>query len=293
MRRRRRQLLLLGITLSMIAHLILYIYLAVTYRRAPGGGGPQQVQLELALLAPEPLTELEDLEFEDLLPEIEISLEELPSEAPSAELDAASPAATLEISSEGAMPTLGGAGQATGSGTLGGGTAGTSFFGISASGTRFAYIVDISGSMGQGRKLWVAMRELSGSIAGLPDYTYFYIVLFSSASIVPPMQRGWTRARPATLTHFIRWLRDVDPGGGTQPKSSFAKVFALDPVPDVIYFMTDGEISGFTADEVAQMNKQGKRTVINTIAFGDPASQDLLRDIARQSGGVYRFVPSD
>ena len=67
-------------------------------------------------------------------------------------------------------------------------------------------------------------------------------------------------------------------------------MFSLKVRPDVIFFLTDGEIPDLTAVEIAAMNGRGKRVVINTIAFGDPASQALLKEVAMQSGGVYRFV---
>ena len=180
-----------------------------------------------------------------------------------------------------------------GGGTLGGGGAGTTFFGVSSRGTRFAYIVDISGSMGQKRKLDVCMRELARSIQTLPDFAYFYIVLYSSTTEVPPVQRGWTRASRTTIGRVIRWFNEVDPHGGTRPVPAFQQVFALPVRADVVFFLTDGLIPPNTDDEVTELNRRGKRVVVNTIAFGDPTSQEMLKEMARSSGGVYRFVPTE
>lgn len=291
-RKRRRNLLIVGVGLSLVLHLCLLIYLALVQRGLGGGGSPTTVAIEFATLHEQELIQPEKIEFDDLLGELAAALEDIPQEFPSADLTAEVSAANLEISPAGAMPALGGSGDGTGDQSLGGGGAGTSFFGVSSRGTRFAYIVDISGSMGSERKIQIAMRELSQSITDLPDFAYFYIVLFSSDATVPPMQENWNRARPSTVRHFIRWLGQVAPGGGTQPRSAFSQVFSLQDRPDVIFFMTDGEITNFSAQEVAAYNGRGRRVVINTIAFGDPSSQDLLRDIARESGGVYRFIPS-
>lgn len=291
-RKRRRDLLMLGVGLSLVVHLCLLIYLALVQRGLPGGGSSTSVVIEFATLHEQELIQPEKIEFDDLLPELAAELEDMPQEAPSADLAAEVSAANLEISSAGAIPALGGSGDGTGDQSLGGGGAGTSFFGVSSRGTRFAFIVDISGSMDRDRRIQIAMRELSQSITDLPDYAYFYIVLFSSGATVPPMQEGWNRARPSTVRHFIRWLGQVAPRGATQPRSAFSQVFSLKERPDVIFFMTDGEITNFSAEEVAAHTSRGRRVVINTIAFGDPSSQDLLRDIARESGGVYRFVPS-
>ena len=155
-----------------------------------------------------------------------------------------------------------------------------------------AYIVDISGSMREGRKLEVAMRELSRSISALPDYAQFHVLLFSTSYVEPPMQTGWMRARRSTVTAITTWLERVTPGGGTLPMEAFVHAFSLSTRPDVIFFLTDGEIPAKTAAEVAQLNDRGQRVVINTIAFGDPTSQEQLKQIATDSGGAYRFVPS-
>lgn len=291
LRRRRRQLLMVGAMISLAVHITFMMYLAQVYRWEPGGGGPEPVAFEFAIEQDDELTELEETELSDLI-------EEDPSEIveptdPVIDLAVQPPAAELEITDGGALPALGGSGGDPDQTAISGGGAGrTSFFGIVSKGRRFAYIVDRSGSMGELGKMDVAKRELAESVESLPDYAYFYVVLFSSNYAEPPMQKGWTQARTPKVRRLISWLDDVAPSGGTQPKTAFVQVFSLDVRPDVIYFLTDGQIGGFTADEVAQMNSQGKRVVINTIAFGDPASQDLLKKIADQSGGVYRYVPS-
>jgi hypothetical protein len=204
------------------------------------------------------------------------------------------PAADLQVVTAGAVPSLGGGGGDTnGQPGLGGGAAGTSFFGVSSTGTRFAYIVDRSGSMGNEHKLQTAIAELTRSVQSLPDYAYFFLVFFSNRTVEPPAQRGWTRSQAQQVARLSRWLRsEVDAGGGTLPREAFVQVFSLDVRPDVIFFLTDGRVQNFSAEEVAVMNRRGKRVVINTIAFGDPSSQEMLKEIARQSGGVYRFVPS-
>ena len=285
-RARRRDLLTVGVGVSVIVHLCLLWLLATQYRITPGPPGTEPVSYEFAIVQEEELTELALADLEDLLPEV-VEPTSDPAEA-AGELEPA--AAALQLVQAGSMPTLGGPGGGGDIGSLAGGGAGATFFGVSSRGTRFAYIVDRSGSMGQGRKMHVAMRELTGSVGTLPDYASFYVVLFSSGFVEPPMQRGWMRARRSTVNRLINWLNETDPGGGTEPVPAFQLVFALDVRPDVIFFLTDGEIPENTADLVASLNERGGRVIINTIAFGDDRSQDQLRRIARESGGMYRFV---
>jgi hypothetical protein len=296
-RRYRRNLLIIGVSVSLIVHLALMLYLNALYRERPAGPGTMPVSIEFAVIQEPQLTQLEQLQFEDLVPEVPVEDDELSDTEPALELSPDVSAAALDISATGAVPALTGSGRGDDS-TLGGG-AGTSFFGVSSKGTRFAYIVDVSGSMGYERKIDVAMRELARSIEVLPDYTYFYVVLYSNQLIVPPFQREWSRARPNVVSRLIRWLNQIDPSGGTRPVPAFRQVFSLSERPDVVFFLTDGLIPAETGAAVAELNRRGKRVTINTIAFGDPTSaelrlsQDLLREIATQSGGVFRFVPLD
>ncbi len=295
---RRRNLLLLGLLLSLLAHLGLMVYLHLVRRGLPAGPAGNAASIEFAVMSAQELTPLGDMRLEELAPDLTAESQgQASDEGVQLEPDVSS--SGLAASGAGAVPTLGGSGTGSGSGsggasTLGGGGGGggTSYFGISSRGTRFAYIVDVSGSMGQNRKIEVAMREMARSIEALPDYAWFYVVLFSSEIMMPRMLEGWTRARPATISGLIRWLNDVDPGGGTQPAPAFVQVFSLDRRPDAIFFLTDGQIPPDVSSIVAALNGKGRRVVITTIAFGDPSGQDQLKDIARESGGVFRFVPA-
>lgn len=302
LRQRRMRLYAVGAAASLVLHIALMIYLAMVQH---GGGGGNSAtgtaSYELAILNMDELTMDNPSEFDELSSgpvEVEASLGDVP------ELIALAPDSSIATAAPSAIPTLGasgdgsggiaGFGEGTGGGLgLGGGGGATSFFGIGSKGTRFAYIVDISGSMGQSRKMELAMRELARSVDALPDFSHFYVLLFSSSFVQPPMQKGWMPARKATVRQFISWLSRIDPGGGTEPRSSFLQVFALDVRPDVIYFLTDGQFQDIVPAEIAELNRRGKKVVIHTIQFGDPGGEDVMRQIARDSGGTYRFVPAE
>jgi hypothetical protein len=298
---RRWRLYAVGAACSLALHICLMIYLGMV--RHGGGHGNSQdggSSFETAILNIEELTTEDPGEFDQLTAgPVEFDEAQAPSE-----LSAINPENGISTASPSQMPTLGASGDGTGGvpgfgngeggGGLGlGGGGATSFFGIGAKGTRFAYIVDVSGSMGQNRKLQMAMHELAKSVDALPDFSHFYVLLFSSSFIQPPMQKGWMPARKGTVRQFIAWLNRVDPGGGTEPRTSFFQVLSLDVRPDVIYFLTDGQFQDIVPDEINELNKRGKKVVINTIQFGDPSGEDVMREIARDSGGIYRFVPAE
>jgi hypothetical protein len=165
----------------------------------------------------------------------------------------------------------------------------TGFFGIRGGGKRVCYIVDISGSM-TGPKLARLKQELESSINGLPDETWFSIVFFDGSHHV--IQEAWMKG-DADRKRAVAAVQMQGTGGGTDPRSAFGFALGgLDPLPDVIFFMTDGMIPPDTASHVAGLNSGTARTVVHAICLGENASERLMRQIADESGGQYLFVPN-
>lgn len=287
-RQRRRNILIGGAALSLLVHLSILWYLDSIRRDAPAGPLTEAVSIEFNSLDREELTALEQPELEDSA-DIISEMTEMPENESTLEMENTA-ISDLGVVGGGAMESLGGAGSDSGGMAIGGGGASTSFFGVSGRGTRFAYVVDVSGSMADNLKIQTALRELARSISDLPDYTYYAIGLFSTHVIEPPNQKGWVRSRRPNVVETLRWLENISPMGGTQPLSAFTRILSLEPRPDVIFFMTDGLIPSTTPSDVNQLLGRGKRVVIHTIAFGDASSQELMRQIASDTGGTYRYV---
>ena len=87
---------------------------------------------------------------------------------------------------------------------------------------RFAYIVDVSGSMAAGTRFTVAIDELKRSITALPDFASMMIILFSSAAMEPPFQESYLKANPANVARMKKWLDTMSPMGGTEPGGATA-----------------------------------------------------------------------
>lgn len=285
--RRRWNMAAVGAGISLCIHILVMLYLS-TLHRDLGPGEAAAPAIEFAILDQQELTELEEAVFDELTTE-PASVDDNPIDA--AELQATVPHVELAAAKIGSLSTLGGAGDGTSPMGLSGGGGGTSFFGIGAKGDRIAYIVDVSASMETDGRFGIAARELARSVGALPDYANFYITLFANGAMTPPMQQDWLRARPGAINAVMTWVRNVSPNGGTEPYTAFFQVLALDPRPDAIFFLTDGEFDEDVVRQVASMNSSGKRVKINTIAFGSTVGQNLLRAIAQQSGGIYRYVP--
>jgi hypothetical protein len=190
--------------------------------------------------------------------------------------------------------TTGNAGAGTGDGA--------SFFGLEAQGRRFAYIVDVSGSMnaltGEGvLTRWELTRaELLKSIVALDENAEFYIILYSSNPISLFGNTEWVRAQPKNKRLTSSSLFGIAPTGGTKPIGAFSQVFALEPEPDAIYFMTDGLLETDVPAIVRQMNRREK-TPIHCVLFGELANQrdaraaeNMMGNIAKYSGGKFTQI---
>ena len=104
MRRRRRNLLFVGVSLSLLVHIALMGYLNLFRRAVPQGTGPQPVSIEFAVIQEPELTQLENLQFDDLVPEVPLEERGLSETELALELADDVSTQVLEISAAGAVP---------------------------------------------------------------------------------------------------------------------------------------------------------------------------------------------
>jgi hypothetical protein len=183
---------------------------------------------------------------------------------------------------------LGGSGKGEGSP----GKKSTEFFGIDGYGQSFVYVVDCSGSMNQNGKFDRARYELLQSIEQLTkEQSYF--VIFYNHEAHPMDGNHLVFATPAHITETTNWVNYVEAEGGTEPLP--AMLLALSMHPDAIYFLSDGQFDPNTIQELRLRNRANNRLKtraipIHTIAFYDRFAAGLMKAIARNSGGEFKFV---
>jgi von Willebrand factor type A domain len=162
---------------------------------------------------------------------------------------------------------------------------GHSFFGLEASGDRVVFVVDISGSM-SGRRFYRARTELRRSIESLrPDQQYF-VIFFNDGALPMPAEK-LLPATPENVAETLHWLNYVKCGGGTNPLPGM--LLALQLHPDAIYLMTDGKFDPQIVWEVTQAEPTVPIPVF-TISFASRSAERLLKQIAAETGGSYRFA---
>ncbi len=194
--------------------------------------------------------------------------------------------------------------------------------GLKAPGKRFCIIADCSGSMAFNDRMTRLKLEMRKTLKALSPDQEFYVIYFS-ATAIPMPAKSWRRGGK-DVAKILPWIGGQQPEGNTEPLPAFERAFRLDPLPDAIFFLTDGLIPITVPQGVARLNGMGKNKVpINTILFGGELAgvgerivmvpvrvgnkmtmvprkilvpkrekdEGQLEQIARDSGGTHRFVP--
>lgn len=299
-----RRATLAGVLASVMIHLIALFIAAVFTVNYEGGdaGGSAAETVDFAVMSEAELAEMTDdatQVSQTHAPDLaapSLNDIELVSEEAGGEIDALmQELVDLDVSSGGGDISSGSLDDAAaGGGGLTGD--GASFFGVEAQGTRFAYIVDVSGSMTGDGKMDRTKQELSRSISAMAETAEVSIVLYSTGARPLTGRVEWIETDRSNKVRLRRDIADISPQGGTQPLGGFELVLKMKPKPDAIYFMTDGEFDDEVVSAVRSLNRR-PTVPVHCIMFGDIGNpttrsqvEERLREIARDSGGLFKHV---
>jgi uncharacterized protein with von Willebrand factor type A (vWA) domain len=166
---------------------------------------------------------------------------------------------------------------------------GVSFFGTLSKGDRFVFVIDKSGSMLRGNKFIKAKSELIRTLRALPESARFMIYFFDGGSEAMPVNKMMA-AVPKNIQWAEKWVNSRQCGrGGTNPTQSLRSTFNLKP--DTIWLLTDGKF--FDNQAVVMQIKQAnlkKKIRVNTLAIMNRQGERVLRQIASENDGTFRFV---
>jgi hypothetical protein len=142
-----------------------------------------------------------------------------------------------------------------------------------------------------GRRFDRARVELKKSINKLSPEQKFYIFFFNDRTFPlfdPKPAKGMIPANSTNKERASRWIALRHPESTTNP--NYALQQALEMEPEVIFFLTDGELDD--PDAVRYMIRKYNKTkvVIHTIAFENEDGGQTLEAIAQENDGIYRFV---
>lgn len=164
----------------------------------------------------------------------------------------------------------------------------TKFFASGGNAYTIVYLVDRSGSMID--TIEPLKREMKRSIGELEPMQKFHVIFFSSGEPVegPAKELVWATDRNKTIN--FDFIDTVQARGQTDPRWGFQRSLGLKP--DLIYLLTDGVFASDIADKMIEWAKLHK-VKINTIAYVMESGGSVLRRIAEETGGVYRFVSEE
>jgi len=163
---------------------------------------------------------------------------------------------------------------------------GATFFGSTAGGEDFVFVVDISGSMSEGGRFRRAKAELKRSLDGLSSSQRFYIIFFNNDAI--PLPGTELYSATAKNTHdAMRWANSIHPDGDTYPLSSLMMALRLDP--DAIFLLSDGQFDPEVVYLIAQQ-RTGNPIPIHTIALVSRVGEPVMKALSKVTGGTFRFV---
>jgi hypothetical protein len=173
---------------------------------------------------------------------------------------------------------------------IGGDQKETVFFGTGIRADTVVFVVDMSGSMNDGGRFERAVHELVRSLNAMAPTQKFFVFFFNGEThpMLGMRSAEMMAATPANRAKVVKWIKTLRPDNDTAPEEALK--WALKLQPQVIYFLTDGEIPDMTGDTVKKFNHEHK-TVIHTIAIGTEEGAEMLRAIAHDNGGKYQFVP--
>ncbi len=220
-----------------------------------------------------------------------------------------------------------GAGWGSGSGDgFGGG--GTTFFNQKVTAERVVYVIDYSLSM-RGERDRLMRKELAKSVEQVKLGMQFQMIFFAGPAWVAGSEVSMPKARNSSVVslskdkfrwkgkgaHFwepvgkkqkadwipvtpsareeaLKLVKDSKLVWGTNWENPLEMAIDMEPPPQMIFFMTDGSISG---DMVAVAKRLGhhaktKGITINTVAMMQPQAEAAMKELAKRTGGQFSTV---
>ncbi|HET6442217.1 MAG TPA: VWA domain-containing protein [Phycisphaerae bacterium] len=202
------------------------------------------------------------------------------------ELDPFDGIGVLEVS--GKIPIIGIGGGPIGGGpeSLGAGRGGLDeIFPPIEEARKIVYVVDRSGSMTD--SIDYVKEDLKRSIGELPDDKEFHVLFYSSGPCVEMPTRRLVNATERNKQFACEFVDGIIAQGETDPSDALRRAFTVRP--EVIYLLTDGEFDRAIVGLVRGLNA-GDRVRVHTIGFLYRSGEKVLKQIAAENGGNYKFV---
>jgi len=183
------------------------------------------------------------------------------------------------------------------------------YFGLEVWSNRLAILFDSSGSMAStqlrlnlsgvgvegtsssGSPIVIAKEQIDNLLRAFTKQTKFNLIAYSDG--VKALSKKLLPASKGNLRKAGKYLKGIEAKGETNLYGALAKALT-DPAVDTIYVLSDGEptrgirIEPTDIQEAVARANRFRKTVIHAVQIG--RDLQLLKNLARQSGGRYRNV---
>ena len=96
-------------------------------------------------------------------------------------------------------------------------------------------------------------------------------------------------AVPKNIQWAEKWVNNRGFGSGTDPKQALR--FTFNVKPDTVWLLTDGQFRDESgALSIIKRANPKKNVRINTLAFDSRGGERVLKQIAEENDGTYRFI---
>jgi hypothetical protein len=209
---------------------------------------------------------------------------------------------------------------------MGGG--GATFFNQRVKAQRVAYVIDYSQSM-KGAREQLMRDELQKSVNGFSAGMSFQLIFFAGPAWVAgnnvtlqghrsatveakgkkyewicggkahdwepkgaKQQADWLRFDARSLKESLTLIAETRLVWGTNWEPALAMALAMDPPPDVVFFMTDGVTGGDSEDLAKSIaaKARAKKIAINTVAMMEPRAEKAMMELAKRTGGQFTVI---
>lgn len=172
----------------------------------------------------------------------------------------------------------------------------TKLFGLEARGSKFVYVLDRSGSMGEHKNLALrkAKEELLASLGDLNDRQQFYIIFYNhEPKLFDPgaAKNQLVFATESNKQRARQFIENISADGGTDHVAALSIAVRLHP--DVIFLLTDGEAEDDPSpDDLKRLERLNSgEASINVIQFAAaPRPNSALVHLAEQNRGKHLVI---
>jgi hypothetical protein len=182
------------------------------------------------------------------------------------------------------------------------GTPGAEFFGLTATGNTFVYIVDSSPSMRKDGAIDAAKREIVRSLTQMKATQRFLIMFFGKEVETLELSPGRPEAypiyaNPENVRKSLEWIERISIQKEGWPPNDALDI-ALRMEPDSIFLLFDGDTRADISKHLGQVNRSKDilsenepRIPVHVIHFFQEEFAVAMKRVASENLGSYRFIP--